>query len=68
MKNIYIYNSQKVGKFIYYVRNIFSKTNMSYPVCVSEGKKCKFFGKFCEGNKWMILLNSQALPEASNKF
>ena len=39
---------------IYYSRKIFRKTNISYPlirtctyVCISGGKKCQFFGKFC---------------------
>ena len=27
-------------------RQIFRKTNISYPVCISGGKKCSFFGKF----------------------
>ena len=27
-------------------RQIFQKTNISYPMCVSEDKKYSFFGKF----------------------
>ena len=39
--------------FIYYVCKIFLETSISDHM-VSGGKKCKFFGKFGECDKWMI--------------
>ena len=37
--------------------------------CVSEGKKCYFFGKFCERNKWMIPnLNFSVIHEKIHFF
>ena len=44
------------GSFIWYMRKIFRKTNISYPVkfvCVSGGQKYQFLGNFCVRTKWM---------------
>ena len=43
------------GSSIWYVRKIFPKTNISYPLISTStgGKKCYFFGKFCVHTKWM---------------
>lgn len=38
---VYLYR----GSAMYYVRNIFPKTNISYPVCVSVGK-CEICSEF----------------------
>ena len=49
-----------MGSFIYYVRNIFRKTNISphlIRTCASVYQGVRnviFFGKFCERNKKMI--------------
>ena len=50
---------QLMTSSVYYNRIIFLKTNISSPLirtrtCVSWGKKCYFFGKFCKRAKWMI--------------
>ena len=47
---------QKKGLLVWYTRKTFRKTHFlthTY-VCVSESKKCCFFGKFCERTKWTI--------------
>ena len=55
-----------MGLFIYYVRKIFRKANISYPlICTRRGKKCYSFGKFCMRTKWMIPIND---PLYSNIF
>ena len=44
---------QKKGLLVWYTRKTFRKTHFlthTY-VCVSESKKCCFFGKFCERTK-----------------
>ena len=52
-------------KFIFnkkdYLAEILRKSNISHPlirtrifVCISGGKKCKFFGKFCVRTKWLV--------------